>query len=153
VKRFSTPLLLALLVSCAPAGDGDISVQEANAIADNVIATFATRDPERLAAHYTSDRLMLDNAQNRPYAGTPQFMAFARRLMAANPTQHVRHRTITVLNADIFVNTTIGSVSVDTPQGRGAFLIRYTQIFQRQADGSWKIAVEHLSDAPQAEEL
>lgn len=151
LKRITIGAMLLFSASCTTQNSSVISEAEANAISDKVIATFASRDPAKLVALYTADRMMLDSEHNRPYADSKRFGEFAKGLMALKPTQKVLHRTIKILDADTFVNITLGSVSIETPEGPTTVTVRYTQVFQKQADGGWKIAVEHLSSAPEKE--
>jgi hypothetical protein len=151
-----TALAAMVIASCgalAPANAQPrqtLTHEQASAIADGVIATFATRDPLKLVQRYTDNRVMLDSEHDLPYTDDARFRQFAEGLMSLKPTQRVLHREITILDADTFVNTAVGAVSLSMPEGPATFRVRYTQVFQKQRDGSWKVAVEHLSNAPEA---
>ena len=154
IQRLFTlcPLAMLIVAGCTAAPPHQqiaISELQATLIADKVIASFATKDPKTQAAFYTSDRVFLDSEHNEPFRDDVRLMIFANGLMALEPSQSIIARTIKVLDHDTFVNTALGSVQIKTETGPATFKVRYTQVFQKQKDGTWKIAVEHLSNAPE----
>jgi hypothetical protein len=152
-KLYTLSVLLGMMVAGCTASPQDqqitISEEQATKIADKVIASFATKDPQTLANFYAPDRVFLDSEHNEPFRDDARLIAFANGLMSLEPTQTILSRTIKVLDHDTFVNTALGSVRIKTDTGPTIIKVRYTQVFQKQKDGTWKIAVEHLSNAPE----
>jgi hypothetical protein len=152
-QSFASSLIVGMMVAgciaSPPNQQTAISERQATKIAEKVIASFATKDPKTLTDFYTPDRVFLDSEHNEPFRDDARLMAFASGLMSLEPTQTILSRTIKVLDHDTFVNTALGSVRIKTDTGPTIIKVRYTQVFQKQKDGTWKIAVEHLSNAPE----
>ena len=62
----------------------------------------------------------------------------------------VSGREIKLLGGDAFVSAGIESFTVAAGAGRPTVSARFTDVFQRQADGKWKIVAEHVSMPPTA---
>ena len=55
---------------------------------------------------------------------------------------------IQIVGPDAFVNSGVFSFTVQAGQARPTVNARFTQVYQRQGDGSWKIVTEHMSMPP-----
>ena len=60
----------------------------------------------------------------------------------------VTERHIQLIDGDAFISSGIESFSVQAGQARPTVSARFTDVFQRQGDGSWKIVHEHVSMPP-----
>jgi ketosteroid isomerase-like protein len=65
---------------------------------------------------------------------------------------HVPDRQIQIVGPDAFVSSGTEVFTIAAGTARPQFSARFTDVFQRQSDGSWKIVHEHVSlpPAPQA---
>jgi ketosteroid isomerase-like protein len=63
---------------------------------------------------------------------------------------HVPDRQIQLLGPDAFVSSGTEMFTVAAGAARPTISARFTDVFQRQPDGSWKIVHEHVSLPPAA---
>jgi ketosteroid isomerase-like protein len=91
-------------------------------------------------------------------AGHPTFSTdrkvqtgWAQDFVSMKPTDyHVPDRQIQILGPDAFVSSGTEIFSVSAGSATPTISARFTDVFQRQSDGSWKIVHEHVSLPPAA---
>jgi ketosteroid isomerase-like protein len=62
----------------------------------------------------------------------------------------VPDRQIQIVGPDAFISSGTETFSVEAGAARPTVSARFTDVFQRQKDGSWKIVHEHISMPPAA---
>ena len=61
---------------------------------------------------------------------------------------HVPDRQIQLLGPDAFISSGTEVFTIEAGAARPTLSARFTDVFQRQTDGSWKIVHEHVSMPP-----
>lgn len=160
-KLLLSAAALALLAACSPPGAKKeeapvappppvvLTEAEATQIANKVAEAAATGDPAQMAANYAPGAAGFSVLSNDLITSPEAAKADTEATMKLAPKATLNARKIQILDADTFVDTGVMTWDV-TRNGKPAwFVVRYTDVFQKQADGSWKVAHEHLSPAPQ----
>ena len=151
--RWSKSFLLAGLIvgGCAKAPSGQPPVTEAQAsqIALNAEASFTTGDINKIMAHYADPAVMIDAATIDPSDNRKVQTGWARNFISMQPADYrVPDRHIQLLGGDAFVSSGTETFTVAAGAARPTVSARFTDVFQRQKDGSWKIVHEHVSMPP-----
>ena len=151
--RWSNSILLAGLIlgGCAKAPSGQPPVTEAQAsqIALNAEASFTTGDINKIMAHYADPAVMIDAATVDPSDDRKVQTGWARNFISMQPADYrVPDRHIQLLGGDAFVSSGTETFTVAAGAARPTVSARFTDVFQRQKDGSWKIVHEHVSMPP-----
>jgi ketosteroid isomerase-like protein len=60
----------------------------------------------------------------------------------------VPDRQIQIVGSDAFISSGTEVVTIAAGTARPAVSLRFTDVYQRQSDGSWKIVHEHVSMPP-----
>jgi ketosteroid isomerase-like protein len=142
---------LVALAACqkAPSGHPAVSESEAGRIAETAEATFTTGDLNAIMANYANGAVMIDAANPLPSADRKVETGWARAFTSMKPADYkVTERHIQLIDGDAFISSGIESFSVQAGQARPTVSARFTDVFQRQGDGSWKIVHEHVSMPP-----
>ena len=152
MRRPSIVLLASMaLAACAKAPSGQPPVTEAQAsqIALNAEASFTTGDINRIMAHYADPAVMIDAATVDPSDDRKVQTGWARNFISMQPADYrVPDRHIQLLGGDAFVSSGTETFTVAAGAARPTVSARFTDVFQRQKDGSWKIVHEHVSMPP-----
>ena len=152
MRRPSIVLLASMaLAACAKAPSGQPPVTEAQAsqIALNAEATFTTGDINKIMAHYADPAVMIDAATVEPSGDRKIQTGWARNFISMKPADYrVPDRHIQLLGGDAFVSSGTETFTVAAGAARPTVSARFTDVFQRQKDGSWKIVHEHVSMPP-----
>lgn len=112
-------------------------------------AAIKAKDVAGLTALYASGAVMIDAMENMPTkfdaaTATPGIEAWLKTEPAVTPNAVETQ----ILDADTFVSS--GVITWDFKRnGRPTWVVqRYTDVWQKQSDGSWKIVSSHSSNAP-----
>jgi ketosteroid isomerase-like protein len=132
----------------APVASAALSEAEAEALVDSAQADLASADVDKIDALYADNIIAFDPVQRTMGSGAVMMHAFNAPFATLKLDRiEVPDRKIQVLDADTVVVSGTAHLSSSTGASND-MAMRYTQVFQKQADGSWKIATEHLSKAP-----
>ena len=141
------------LAACLKEGPARPPVTEAQAvsIAEQAEASFTTGDTKAIMAQYAGNAVMIDAAAPSPSADRKVQTGWANNFVSMKPADYkVVDRHIQIVGNDAFVSSGIETFTVAAGEARPTVSARFTDVFQRQKDGSWKIVHEHVSMPPQA---
>lgn len=162
-KRFILAAAAALaLAACAPTApktEAEIPAPPpALPSADDVRAAYAgmeaavkNKDAAALAAMYAPGAIGINADMNEVIKiDAAAVQAGATEWFKSEPVITPNIAEVQVLDADTFVES--GIITTDFKRnGRPTYTTqRYTHVWQKQADGGWKIATEHMSNLPKA---
>jgi hypothetical protein len=142
---------LAALAGCKQASSGQAPVTEAEAgkIAEAAEVTFTSGDLGKIMDQYADNAVMIDASKPDPSADHKVATDSARTFVSMKPADYrVIGRHIQVVGPDAFVSSGIEQFSVAAGAARPTVSARFTDVFQRQSDGKWKIVAEHVSMPP-----
>lgn len=158
MTRSTITLLLAsaALAACQPAATTNGSSAaakpteaEAAAIVDKTESTFNSGDAATIMANYTNDAVFFDPVESEPTNDHATAMkwteAFTKNKFSG---LNVPNRRIQVLDADTILSSGTGEFTKSDAGQPVPAKFRYTDVYEKQADGSWKIVHEHLSFPP-----
>jgi len=127
---------------------------EAEKIVANAEATWAGAQIEPVMANYANDAVVFDtstlppttdrNAQTR---GNAAFLTMKPADFRVDP------RHVQLLDNDTIVSSGVLSFTANAGATRQLMRTRFSQVYQRQADGSWKVVHEHMSAPPPGTQL
>jgi len=143
------PLLLT--AGCLKEANSRPPVTEAEAarIAEQAEASFTTGDVKAIMAQYANNAVMIDAAAPDPSADRKIQTGWANSFNSMKPADYkVVDRHIQIVGNDAFVSSGIETFTVAAGEARPTVSARFTDVFQRQRDGSWKIVHEHVSMPP-----
>ena len=150
--RSSAILCFALAAAaCQPktGGNPPVTAAEATRIAEQAEASFTTGDVKAVMAQYAPGAVMIDAASPNPSADRKVQTGWGQAFVSMQPADFkVIDRHIQLLGPDAFISTGIETFTVAAGQARPTVSARFTDVFQRQKDGSWKIVNEHVSMPP-----
>ena len=141
------------LAACqkAPSGQPAVTAAEAEKIAAAAEATFTTGDLARIMDQYADGAAMIDASAPLPSSDRKVQTGWTRAFTSMKPADYkVSGREIKLLGGDAFVSAGIESFTVAAGAARPTVSARFTDVFQRQSDGKWKIVAEHVSMPPTA---
>ena len=122
---------------------------EATKIADRAEATFTTGDVNAIMRQYAAGAVMFDASHPELSTDRKVQTGWARDFVSMKPADyHVPDRQIQLLGPDAFVSSGTEVFTVEAGAARPTVSARFTDVFQRQRDGSWKIVHEHVSLPP-----
>jgi len=128
-----------------------VTEAEASQIAEQAEASFTTGDTKAIMAQYADNAVMIDAAAPAPSADRKIQTGWAGNFVSMKPADYkVVDRHIQIVGPNAFVSSGIETFTVAAGEARPTVSARFTDVFQRQKDGSWKIAHEHVSMPPQA---
>jgi ketosteroid isomerase-like protein len=150
--RFLIASSLGLFVlGCKPGPANHIPVTKAEAteIAEQAEASFTTGDVNAVMRQYAEGAAMIDASDPRPSIDRKVQTGWARTFVSMKPADyHVPDRRIQIVGPDAFVSSGTEIFTVSAGNARPTVSARFTDVFQRQPDGSWKIVHEHVSMPP-----
>jgi ketosteroid isomerase-like protein len=150
ILLLASALALAACQQQAAEADANASLSEAEAeaVVDAAQSDFASADIDRIDALYAGNVVAFDPRQRTIGEGSVMMYAFNVPFASLGYDEvEVADRKIQVLDADTLVVSGTAQLSSSTGASKDKSM-RYTQVFQKQADGAWKIATQHLSEAP-----
>ena len=143
-------LVLAACLKEAPAHP-PVTEAEAMKIAEQAETTFTTGDTKAIMAQYALNAVMIDAATPAPSTDRKVQTGWANSFVSMKPADyHVPDRHIQIVGPDAFVSSGTEVFTVEAGAARPTVSARFSDVFQRQKDGSWKIVHEHVSMPPQA---
>ena len=150
--RYIATLLAAVTIAAcqkAPIGQAPVTSAEAEQIAEKAEANFTTGSADNIMAQYADKAVMFDAAAGDPSDDRKVQTAWAKNFNSMKPADYkVTQRRIQIVGPDAFISSGIESFSVQAGVARPTVSARFTDVFQRQRDGSWKIVHEHVSSPP-----
>ncbi|MCA1654166.1 MAG: nuclear transport factor 2 family protein [Sphingomicrobium sp.] len=144
-------VVAASLVACAktPGGHPPLTEAEALKAAGNAEASFTTGDVNAVMRNYDDHAVMIDASAPRPSDDRKVTTGWARYFVSMKPADYtVVGRHIQLLGPDAFVSSGIERFTVAAGAARPVVSARFTDVFQREPDGTWKIVHEHVSAPP-----
>ena len=144
-------LSIAALAACKPATNARpaVTAAEAAKIAETAEASFTTGDVNAIMRHYAESAVMIDAASPSPSADRKVQTGWARNFVSMQPADFsVPDRRIQLLGPDAFISSGTETFTVAAGAARPRVSARFTDVFQRQKDGAWKIVHEHVSMLP-----
>jgi hypothetical protein len=128
-----------------------VTEAEAGTIAERAEASFTTGDTKAIMAQYADNAVMIDAATPAPSADRKVQTGWANNFISMKPADYkVVDRHIQLVGNDAFVSSGIETFTVAAWEARPTVSARFSDVFQRQKDGSWKIVHEHVSMPPQS---
>src|SRR5215208_1222077 len=146
------PLVLAVS-GCLKESSARPPVTEAEAarIAERAETSFTTGDVKAVMAQYAETAVMIDAAAPTPSTDRKVQTGWAQRFVSMKPADYrVPDRHIQIVGPDAFVSSGTEVFTVAAGAARPTVSARFTDVFQRQKNGSWKIVHEHVSMPPAA---
>ena len=111
--------------------------------------SYTSGDTNRIMANYANDAVMFDQGLLAPVADRQLQTKLTQGFAASQPRDFsVANRAIQVLDAETFVSSGVTSFTIQLGQARQPVRARFTQVYQRQPDGTFKIVHEHMSAPP-----
>ena len=142
-------LLTAIACQKAPSGQPPVTEAQAARIAEAAEANFTTGDVGKVMAQYAERAVMIDAATTEPSADRKVQTGWAKTFVSMAPADYkVPNRHIQLLGGDAFISSGVETFTVAAGSARPTVSARFTDVFQRQKDGSWKIIHEHISMPP-----
>jgi ketosteroid isomerase-like protein len=142
---------LLALAGCkqAQTDHSPVTKAEATRIAEQAEATFTSGDVNAIMRQYADGAVMFDAGHASPSTDRKVQTAWARDFVSMKPSDYrVPDRQIQLLGPDAFISSGTEVVTIAAGTARPTVSERFTDVFQRQADGSWKIVHEHVSMPP-----
>ena len=132
----------------APAAS-TLTKEEATKVAEAAEANFTVGDVKAVMAQYADGAVMFDSAHPAYSTDRKVQTDWAQDFVSMKPADYrVPDRQIQILGNDAFVSSGTETFTVVAGNQRPTLSARFTDVFQRQADGSWKIVNEHVSLPP-----
>ena len=142
---------LVLLTGCVkkPGEHAPVTEAEATAIAERAEASFTIGSVDAIMAQYANGAVMIDASNPTPSTDRKVQTGWAKAFVSMKPADyHVPDRHIQLLGPDAFVSSGTEMATIEAGAARPTISARFTDVFQRQRDGSWKIVHEHVSMPP-----
>ena len=142
---------LATLSACqkGPAAAAAVSEADATAVADATQTAWVTMDAAKIEAAYAKDIVAFD-VMDPPLSTTWDNWHKLQQGFAAMKFDKidVPDRKIQILDGDTFVVSGTGTMTGSGEMKEAG--LRFTDVYQKQADGKWLIVNEHASFVPEA---
>ncbi|HEY1361799.1 MAG TPA: SgcJ/EcaC family oxidoreductase [Xanthobacteraceae bacterium] len=130
--------------TCAQATPAEIA-----ALLDRWNASLATHDPEKVAANYAPDAVLLPTVSNRPRTDAAAIKEYFIHFVDRNPRATVDTRTIRIgCNTASDVGTYTFALSGQKPGTTETVKARYSFVYEWH-DGRWLIVHHHSSMMPE----
>lgn len=142
-------LALAGCKATTPTSRAPVTTAEATRIAEQAEANFTTGDVNAVMRQYADGAVMFDATHPVPSTDRKVQTGWARDFVSMKPADYrVPDRQIQIVGPDSFVSSGTEMFTVAAGTARPTISARFTDVFQRQRDGSWKIVHEHVSLPP-----
>jgi ketosteroid isomerase-like protein len=139
------------LCSCKQAA-GDhaaVTTAEATRIAEQAEANFTTGKVDAVMRQYADGAVMFDASHPNYTTDRKVQTGWAKDFVSMQPADYrVPDRQIQIVGPDAFVSSGTETFTIASGSARPTISARFTDVFQRQGDGSWKIVHEHVSLPP-----
>lgn len=127
-----------------------VTSDEANRVVNDAYATFTSGDAVKMMALYAPTAVVIDAANNLPSYDRATVTKWTADFAAMKPSDLTTNpRIIQSFNDDTIVSSGIAAFLADVGGRRQRVSVRYTHVFEKQADGRWLIVAEHNSIPPQ----
>jgi ketosteroid isomerase-like protein len=149
VLAASTAIASCSQKAAAPEAAAKLSEAEAAVIADATEAAWTSADLAKEEAVYAKDVIAFDPADPPLSTSWENFDKLQKAYIDMKFNgKSVPDRTIQILDADTFVvSGTADLTSIEGPMKQAS--MRFTDVYQHQADGRWLIVNEHVSFRPE----
>jgi ketosteroid isomerase-like protein len=144
-------ILMAALAGCRAqeGAHSAVTKAEATSIAEKAEASFTTGDVNAIMNQYASGAVMFDASHAAASTDRKVQIGWAQSFVSMKPANyHVPDRQIQIVGPDAFVSSGTEAFTVQAGSATPTVSARFTDVFQRQRDGSWKIVHEHVSMPP-----
>ncbi|GAA3886621.1 hypothetical protein GCM10022276_02070 [Sphingomonas limnosediminicola] len=147
-------ILLGLLVlaGCKQRVSSDhapVTQAEATKIAEQAESNFTKGTVDAVMQQYADGAVMIDATHPNLSTDRKVQSGWAKDFVSMQPADyHVPDRQIQIVGPDAFVSSGTEMFTVAAGTQRPTISARFTDVFQRQKDGSWKIVHEHVSLPP-----
>ena len=153
MRNFISVAGLSLLAACqqppAEAKLEPVTQKQAEKIIAATEKSYGSGDANQIMANYADGAVMFDMGVMAPVADRQMQTKFTQGFAATQPRDFtVANRAIQVLDTDTFVASGVISFTIQLGQARQPARARFTHVYQRQGDGTFKIAHEHMSAPP-----
>ena len=150
-KLVALSLSVAFLAGCKLQQTAQpVTKAEASKIAEAAEANFTTGDVKKIMAQYANGAVMFDAGHPAYSTDRKVQTGWAQDFASMKPADyHVPDRQIQIVGPDAFVSSGTEVFTIAAGSARPQISARFTDVFQRQSDGSWKIVHEHVSLPPQ----
>jgi ketosteroid isomerase-like protein len=126
-----------------------VTQKQAETIIEATEKSYTSGDANQVMAHYADGAVMFDQGLLAPVADRQLQTKLTQGFAATQPRDFtVANRAIQLLDGDTFVASGVTSFTIQLGQARQPVRARFTQVYQRQGDGTFKIAHEHMSAPP-----
>jgi len=126
-----------------------VTRDEATQIAEKAEATFTSGDLNAIMRQYAEGAVMFDASHAGLTTDRKVETGWAQSFVSMKPADyHVSDRQIQIVGPDAFVSSGTETFTVAAGAARPTVSARFTDVYQRQKDGSWKIVNEHVSMPP-----
>jgi len=133
----------------APSGQPPVTEAQASKIAEAAEASFTTGDVNKIMANYDNRAVMVDASVADPSGDRKVQTGWARNFTSMQPADYkVVDRHIQLLGGDAFISSGVETFTVAAGAARPTVSARFTDVFKRGGDGTWKIVHEHVSMPP-----
>jgi ketosteroid isomerase-like protein len=139
------------LAACkqAPADHQPVSKSEATRIAEQAEASFTSGNVDAIMRQYADGAVMFDSSHPGFSTDRKVQTGWAKDFVSMQPADyHVPDRQVQILGPDAFISSGTEVFTIAAGSARPTISARFTDVFQRQGDGSWKIVHEHVSLPP-----
>ena len=154
-------IAIALIATACSPASGDKAADpaakppteaEAGVIVDKVETSYTSGNAATIMANYAPDAVFFDLAVSEPTDDRATATKWTEGFVAMKPSNFSPgNRKIQVLDADTFITSGIAIFDTVMDAKPARMSLRYTDVYQKQADGSWQIVHEHLSLPPKPE--
>ena len=153
MRSIAVVALAALaLAACkqADAPPAPPSQADAEKIVSTAEASFGSGDANAVMAHYGDGAVIFDPEVLAPTADRQMQAKWTQGFVAMQPADFtVSDRNIQVLDSDTLVSSGVMAFTAQIGPARHRVRSRFSHVYQRQSDGSWKIVHEHISLPPE----
>jgi len=125
--------------TCAP-----VTEQEVKGLFDRWNASLRTLDPDKVAANYAQDGVLLATVSNKPRATPAEIRDYFVKFLQAAPVGTIDQRTIRI---GCNVAQDVGTYTFKFKDGKSVHA-RYTYVYEL-VNGQWLIAHHHSSAMPE----
>ena len=149
----ASTLGLIALAGCkqagGPADHPPVTKAEAAKIAEQAEANFTLGNVDAVMRQYADGAVIFDAAHPSLSTDRKEQAAWAKDFVSMKPADYrVPDRQVQIVGPDAFISSGTETFTIEAGSARPTVSARFTDVFQRQRDGSWKIVHEHVSLPP-----
>ena len=151
MRVFLLSVAVLALAGCRQATPGSVPVTKAEAtrIAEQAESNFTIGNVDAVMRQYADGAVMFDATHPGFSIDRKVQTGWARDFVSMKPADYrVPDRQIQLLGPDAFISSGTEMFTVAAGSAQPTISARFTDVFQRQPDGGWKIVHEHVSLPP-----